>query len=959
MINKIHSKYLYQELFSFISENKKLKLIQNNSYIIKKLDLSIYDYKIFLFQKKIKKYDYFNINDYYDEFSKDLNSIIENKEELDNLFYNCLSKSDNFDLNIFDEKFDLMINNPYFKKKIRISMEGINNIFQDNIPKLLLIKNNQLTDKAIKVFKDIFKIFSTNGRMNKIQGIGFINSMLDIENNIIDQYINNLFSLYDIDNDELLSFEDLQNFYLDSIKNDNDNVWKYLYSLGYNNLLENTKEIDYNYILNHPEEFEKSSYLNLIKISKEKIYKLSLFMNIDKTILQCLNNQQIFFNLKVINISIYNLNQMINLNIICPNIEELNLKVIEMFSEYNINELNNIFPNMNDLNIIIKTKFDLFDLLKNLRNSQIENLRMNIFDFDDNYKIDSKIILNKIKNLEIIGYNFNNFLFHFFNNFELPNLRKYILNIELNIITNLFLLPNNNDYNIINQFIINTLNNKDKFSLISFFSLPNQLKFIRHLQIDFHIFCFVYKRKRGKNYLFKFNINNNKFKQYYSNFDLSIDKNEINKYKKIDIKGISYKNEINIEKIIEKEDINLSDIYFNLNQNQYFINSFKKLRSIYCENKVDNILIVNQFLNQKENFNYLKHINLNIDYISNNSNNIYYILSEFIKRSRNLKSLILRLSPYNFNENIIYLLQLIENSKKLKKINITQNINNPKYDLNLKKILKKFPKLQKRLYIFDEFIIGNEILIPKQKSSFIIYEVNNNILGKTINLLNINNNEIKQKCILYLNNKKINNFKYKFSKERRYKFKIIFKEPLINIGTMFPYNFSSLILFNFNINNAIDISGMFSNCSFLTSLNLSNFNSINVNNMSWMFAECISLTYLNLSNFKTDNVNNMSYMFFNCKSLEYLNLYEFNTKNVTNMSYMFSNCSCLKYLNLCTFNTCKLINSTYMFYNCSSLTFLNLLIFNSINVTNMSFMFLGLNKNCRIILNDEKMLNEL
>ena len=316
MINKIHSKYLYQELFSFISENKKLKLIQNNSYIIKKLDLSIYDYKIFLFQKKIKKYDYFNINDYYDEFSKDLNSIIENKEELDNLFYNCLSKSDNFDLNIFDEKFDLMINNPYFKKKIRISMEGINNIFQDNIPKLLLIKNNQLTDKAIKVFKDIFKIFSTNGRMNKIQGIGFINSMLDIENNIIDQYINNLFSLYDIDNDELLSFEDLQNFYLDSIKNDIDNVWKYLYSLGYNNLLENTKEIDYNYFFNHPEEFEPGPYLNLMKISKEKIYKLSLFMNIDKTILQFLNNQQIFFNLKVINISIYNLNQMINLNII-------------------------------------------------------------------------------------------------------------------------------------------------------------------------------------------------------------------------------------------------------------------------------------------------------------------------------------------------------------------------------------------------------------------------------------------------------------------------------------------------------------------------------------------------------------------------------------------------------------------------------------------------------------------
>ena len=41
------------------------------------------------------------------------------------------------------------------------------------------------------------------------------------------------------------------------------------------------------------------------------------------------------------------------------------------------------------------------------------------------------------------------------------------------------------------------------------------------------------------------------------------------------------------------------------------------------------------------------------------------------------------------------------------------------------------------------------------------------------------------------------------------------------------------------------MSGMFYNCSSLTSLNLSNFNTNNVNNMSGMFSCCSSLTSLN------------------------------------------------------------------------------------------------------------------
>ena len=70
MIHKIHGQYLLQELFSYISEKKKLKLIKNNLYLIKKSNLNIDDFKLYFFKKKMEVYDFFYINDYYIEFVK-------------------------------------------------------------------------------------------------------------------------------------------------------------------------------------------------------------------------------------------------------------------------------------------------------------------------------------------------------------------------------------------------------------------------------------------------------------------------------------------------------------------------------------------------------------------------------------------------------------------------------------------------------------------------------------------------------------------------------------------------------------------------------------------------------------------------------------------------------------------------------------------------------------------------
>ena len=609
-----------------------------------------------------------------------------------------------------------MINNLYCKKNIRIN---IDDLIEENIPKILLIKDNKLTNKAIQTFKDIFNLFSIDNKMNKNQYAKLVSSIIKEEVNENDERINYLFSNYNINNDGLLLFEEFLKFYFDSIKDKINVVWDNLYSLGYNNLLEKDKEIDYNYILNNLEEFEINDlFSNLLKISNEKIYKITLLMNTKKEFIKFLNNKQIFLNIKKIDISISNLNKLIELKIICPNIEELNLNIID--EDYNSNELNNIFPNINILNISILEKFNLFNLLRDIKDSNIYTLNIYIFNNDDiNYEFESQIILKNIINLEIninVEYK-NNFIFEFFNNIELPYLKQYILNFNSNQFINQKLKLNNNDFNIINHFLIDTLNNTNQFNLNTFFNLSNQLKLIRYLELNLKYFHYIYEKRRGIKYLFKFNLKNeDEFKKYYSNIDLSINKEEIIKYKKIDIKGIKFNNDI--EEIIEKDNINLCDIYLNLNLNKYFIKSFKNLRYIYSENeiKLNDLLLINN-----ENLNNLKYINITLGELDDK---IYSILSQIIQHSQNLKSLILRLHPHNFNQNINFFIQLILNLKKLRIINISQNIIDPKYDLYLDKILNEFPQLKEKKYYFNEFKIGNEILILKEKKKYNILNFN-------------------------------------------------------------------------------------------------------------------------------------------------------------------------------------------------------------------------------------------
>ena len=120
-----------------------------------------------------------------------------------------------------------------------------------------------------------------------------------------------------------------------------------------------------------------------------------------------------------------------------------------------------------------------------------------------------------------------------------------------------------------------------------------------------------------------------------------------------------------------------------------------------------------------------------------------------------------------------------------------------------------------------------------------------------------------------------------------------------------------------NTSEVKDMSGMFSDCSGLTSLDLSHFNTQNVTSMDGMFNGCSGLTSLDLSHFNTQNVTDMRAMFLYCSGLTSLDVSHFNTQNVTDMRAMFYECSALATISSNTAWQCP--QSKEMFDGCTKL----------------------------------------
>ena len=144
-----------------------------------------------------------------------------------------------------------------------------------------------------------------------------------------------------------------------------------------------------------------------------------------------------------------------------------------------------------------------------------------------------------------------------------------------------------------------------------------------------------------------------------------------------------------------------------------------------------------------------------------------------------------------------------------------------------------------------------------------------------------------------------------------------------------------------NTENVTNMSGMFRDCSALTTLNVSNFDTKNVTSMSEMFYGCYALTTLDVSHFDTKNVTDMSGMFSYCRALRTLDVSNFDTKNVTDMSMMFNNCEALTTLDVSKFDTKNVTDMGGMFSYCPTLTTLDVSNFDTKNVTDMSDMFHG------------------
>ena len=167
--------------------------------------------------------------------------------------------------------------------------------------------------------------------MNRQQSMNYFQNC-DMMNGLLIIKLINYFYMIRIKMD-LYNLKILLNIILILI-NEDFNVWGDLEKLVYNNLI-NYKLED---LINNKDEFEESIIFNFFELTNLKINKLSLCFNIDEMLIDYLNEKDVMKNLKEINISCFNLKQLIKLNIICPNTEELNLYIYEDDPEINKNK---------------------------------------------------------------------------------------------------------------------------------------------------------------------------------------------------------------------------------------------------------------------------------------------------------------------------------------------------------------------------------------------------------------------------------------------------------------------------------------------------------------------------------------------------------------------------------------------------------------------------------------------
>ena len=887
------------------------------------------------------------------------------------------NKEYNINLSFFEEFHDILLK--LKDNSLSIKFEELTN---EIIPKIKLKdKRKKYSQKVKNTYIEIYKRFSNDyNQMTKEDALNFLRIILQNESIPEDYFLmKNLFK-YDKDKKGFVEFNDFAIFYFTTFI-DANKIWKHLNILGYNNMLEKDKEIDFQDIINNKEEFNDFSKLfqNFLNISNETFYRFDFgFNHIENIFLKYLNKKNKFENLIELDISFQHFNSFNELEIKCKNIEKLILH--EDSKNIQLNNINIIFPNMIYLHIYFKKKFKLSNLMTILRDSNIKELEIYLLKGEI---IETKVVNeNKIYELNLIRFkidiksfefNYQTFFNYLLNNIHFPCLKEYILNFQLHRVEKLTIEhQNTNFFNSVNYLILNNLINKRSFSFDDFFSMANNLNKIRILQLNLGIFTFEYKNKYKENNYFTLIVNDQyTFANYFkNNIDLFIN-DKILKFKKINIQGLKklYKQiklkENSLDNIIEDENINCCDINLSLNKKEIVIKSLSNLNSIYCDDDIEktNFFEINIIKNNLSKFQKLKYLNFSIGYIKEFPNDknlkedhLYKSLSKLIQNSKNLKSIILRIHPANFNDNIIsFYLSLIPKLKKLRTFKLIQN---DKYENN-NHYLEPIIENENFIRRLKEFEIGNKDYEIKRildnKKIICGFRINENE-KKDIQILNNfeeiknedifkngieNEEELKRKCKLYYNNDTLVSFKIDFLEEGENIIKIEQKSKIINSNYMFYNCLNLFYLYNFKNNILENISNMFYNCSKLSFLDFSKVKSNNINDMSYMFCNCTSLRYINLANLNTKNVVNMCYLFYNCISLQFLDLSNFNTSNVIDMNAMFFSCCSLKSLDLSNFDTCNVKNMKCMFSQCYKLEYLNISSFYIKKSTDIDSMFLN------------------
>ena len=628
-IKKVRSKYIIQNIFSYTSFKKTIKIIQYNKNLINKLEYTVDDIKNFFFFNKIIK-PISNCEDYLPIIKRILSSKRYTFKQISNVFCNYLNKTNNK----FIPQISQIEGNEYILDKLDSFKLGFNKQILEYFSNFYLIEDKSL---YIKKLSEFCKKYG-----KKIKEITFMDKEIE---NVLSEDINYYTIIYIIKN---CNIEKIEDCFSDSKMNSMFMV-----------IVDDEKifEKDYYININNSEGEEKKDKDLICSIKKLKSYslyfdKISDFMNNDL---------------------IKNLCDYILIN--GQNIEELEITKITKSSQLNF--LNSIKNLIKLKSLIISTQINsskFFQRLsKKVKRDSLCKLEINLNKFEDGFNIIDKNInslteltltINHKKDSKILIKTIS----------EITKLKK------LRIISKFEILDEDN----INYLILKNVEyleiplyvNDYLFDLNLLFEKIPKLKKLIFYGINFN--DNFDKRYKNIKKLDEFNLNT-KFVQKLRKINfLNSDKKSsffIIKLIKIFLKS-------NIKENIKEIKIDNCDFDEKVNFNVLLklISSFTNIKSLSLNN---NSYEIGEQINYDEinNFNYLEKFYFKgLDY-EKNEIKILYFLYKFSEKCRVLNELGFSCKGQNpYDMNIIF--KVVKNYRLLTKLNIFDNYSKSDYYSN-------------------------------------------------------------------------------------------------------------------------------------------------------------------------------------------------------------------------------------------------------------------------------------